>query len=131
YYVLYTSIDFFFSSRRRHTIFSRDWSSDVCSSDLFAGTFRLAVLQTVHLNATLGHGTGEHGFHLLDLELMVSSHGYFQIVLLETGLYTTEIKAGAQLAAGLFYGVTGFMFINFRNHIKRRHCFTPQQKRVF
>src|SRR5690606_40605210 len=25
---------FFFSSRRRHTMFSRDWSSDVCSSDL-------------------------------------------------------------------------------------------------
>src|SRR5690606_40284222 len=28
---------FFFSSRRRHTRFSRDWSSDVCSSDLFMG----------------------------------------------------------------------------------------------
>src|SRR5690606_30582894 len=29
---------FFFSSRRRHTRFSRDWSSDVCSSDLgFSG----------------------------------------------------------------------------------------------
>src|SRR5207302_7336838 len=27
---------FFFSSRRRHTRFSRDWSSDVCSSDLTA-----------------------------------------------------------------------------------------------
>src|SRR5690606_41163316 len=27
-------IIFFFSSRRRHTSFSRDWSSDVCSSDL-------------------------------------------------------------------------------------------------
>src|SRR5690606_40147225 len=27
---------FFFSSRRRHTSFSRDWSSDVCSSDLGA-----------------------------------------------------------------------------------------------
>src|SRR5690606_40886603 len=25
-----------FSSRRRHTRFSRDWSSDVCSSDLLA-----------------------------------------------------------------------------------------------
>src|SRR5690606_19129159 len=25
---------FFFSSRRRHTRFSRDWSSDMCSSDL-------------------------------------------------------------------------------------------------
>src|SRR5690606_39504228 len=28
------SLSFFFSSRRRHTRFSRDWSSDVCSSDL-------------------------------------------------------------------------------------------------
>src|SRR5690606_39894894 len=27
-------VSFFFSSRRRHTRFSRDWSSDVCSSDL-------------------------------------------------------------------------------------------------
>src|SRR5690606_39419503 len=27
---------FFFSSRRRHTRFSRDWSSDVCSSDLLS-----------------------------------------------------------------------------------------------
>src|SRR3989449_5431311 len=26
--------EFFFSSRRRHTRCSRDWSSDVCSSDL-------------------------------------------------------------------------------------------------
>src|SRR5206468_8374051 len=31
FYVLY----FFFSSRRRHTRSDRDWSSDVCSSDLF------------------------------------------------------------------------------------------------
>src|SRR3989449_6462065 len=28
---------FFFSSRRRHTRCSRDWSSDVCSSDLTEG----------------------------------------------------------------------------------------------
>src|SRR5256884_6458468 len=27
---------FFFSSRRRHTRCSRDWSSDVCSSDLLS-----------------------------------------------------------------------------------------------
>src|SRR5690606_40013258 len=31
---LVVSLSFFFSSRRRHTRFSRDWSSDVCSSDL-------------------------------------------------------------------------------------------------
>src|SRR2546422_7923915 len=30
----YFFIFFFFSSRRRHTRCSRDWSSDVCSSDL-------------------------------------------------------------------------------------------------
>src|SRR5690606_41001680 len=28
----------FFSSTRRHTRFSRDWSSDVCSSDLMLGS---------------------------------------------------------------------------------------------
>src|SRR6266436_7847844 len=30
----YETVFFFFSSRRRHTRCSRDWSSDVCSSDL-------------------------------------------------------------------------------------------------
>src|SRR5690348_18261920 len=30
------SIFFFFSSRRRHTRWTGDWSSDVCSSDLLA-----------------------------------------------------------------------------------------------
>src|SRR6266487_6377678 len=32
---------FFFSSRRRHTRCTGDWSSDVCSSDLLAGKTRL------------------------------------------------------------------------------------------
>src|SRR5690349_20531239 len=33
-----SSFFFFFSSRRRHTRSLRDWSSDVCSSDLGLGT---------------------------------------------------------------------------------------------
>src|SRR5699024_11535947 len=33
-YSVVLSFDFFFSSRRRHTISKRDWISDVCSSDL-------------------------------------------------------------------------------------------------
>src|SRR5699024_11246793 len=32
--LLFLYIFFFFSSRRRHTRSKRDWSSDVCSSDL-------------------------------------------------------------------------------------------------
>src|SRR3712207_4893493 len=34
---------FFFSSRRRHTRYWRDWSSDVCSSDLFLLSFRIGL----------------------------------------------------------------------------------------
>src|SRR5690606_39369857 len=36
---------FFFSSRRRHTSFSRDWSSDVCSSDLIARYVVSAIVE--------------------------------------------------------------------------------------
>src|SRR5690606_40518195 len=48
----FLSCAFFFSSRRRHTRFSRDWSSDVCSSDLQAdGTYTSAAgeLAGVHV----------------------------------------------------------------------------------
>src|SRR5579885_3616358 len=34
------SLFFFFSSRRRHTRSKRDWSSDVCSSDLMSAPAR-------------------------------------------------------------------------------------------
>src|SRR2546429_1193686 len=74
---------FFFSSRRRHTRCSRDWSSDVCSSDLlfppgayhseghqdsmgvcrylalmkrlFEGRFTLALLDDVVMSVDSGH----------------------------------------------------------------------------
>src|SRR2546422_1226669 len=36
YFMRHFVFFFFFSSRRRHTRCSRDWSSDVCSSDLFS-----------------------------------------------------------------------------------------------
>src|SRR5690606_40918291 len=38
---------FFFSSRRRHTRFSRDWSSDVCSSDLVMDTPKAQIALTL------------------------------------------------------------------------------------
>src|SRR5256884_1024950 len=40
---------FFFSSRRRHTRCSRDWSSDVCSSDLRATPARTPTMATATL----------------------------------------------------------------------------------
>src|SRR5207253_8650932 len=42
----YVVLLFFFSSRRRHTRWPRDWSSDVCSSDLLYGR----VLARLHLS---------------------------------------------------------------------------------
>src|SRR5207249_9719415 len=45
---------FFFSSRRRHTRSKRDWSSDVCSSDLLlADEFLGNVAEDGYLGATL------------------------------------------------------------------------------
>src|SRR5256886_3615170 len=41
-------MSFFFSSRRRHTRFDCDWSSDVCSSDL-KGAERVVVVLVQHL----------------------------------------------------------------------------------
>src|SRR5690606_40380498 len=41
--VIQSTSDFFFSSRGRHTRFSRDWSSDVCSSDLLAAARERAL----------------------------------------------------------------------------------------
>src|SRR3712207_8568405 len=38
---------FFFSSRRRHTRYWRDWSSDVCSSDLDSFVWWKALLALV------------------------------------------------------------------------------------
>src|SRR2546427_2837542 len=35
-------IFFFFSSRRRHTRFDCDWSSDVCSSDLISSSLGIS-----------------------------------------------------------------------------------------
>src|SRR5690606_41162497 len=40
------------SSRRRHTRFSRDWSSDVCSSDLSISAFRY---QPASMRLPIGH----------------------------------------------------------------------------
>src|SRR3989449_3953870 len=52
---------FFFSSRRRHTRCSRDWSSDVCSSDLEIAHIDGAVLMPLgELPDRLGELDGHH-----------------------------------------------------------------------
>src|SRR5436309_6605794 len=51
---------FFFSSRRRHTRFSRDWSSDVCSSDLPPGQY-IAIETPVSQDQTVTQCSDQPG----------------------------------------------------------------------
>src|SRR5437868_14905106 len=55
---------FFFSSRRRHTRSKRDWSSDVCSSDLAGGPddaaqIEAAAPESMNGNLASANGAGE------------------------------------------------------------------------
>src|SRR2546427_12563347 len=81
---------FFFSSRRRHTRFDCDWSSDVCSSDLFAFHPEFGYLTSFPPNA----GTGLRASVLIHLPGLVLTkevgkvlQGLAQVGLTFRGLY--------------------------------------------
>src|SRR6266498_5606705 len=72
---------FFFSSRRRHTRCGRDWSSDVCSSDLPGSIAWVAGVDQRDLGA-VGHEDPRHvlgprvvdpGCHLYDVDVHATS----------------------------------------------------------
>src|SRR5688572_31569034 len=65
---------FFFSSRRRHTRFDCDWSSDVCSSDLPGMRFLLVL-----------GGRADSGTGTLHLGGELARLAHAQVTLLETG----------------------------------------------
>src|SRR5258706_7974625 len=67
---LFSFIFFFFSSRRRHTRLVSDWSSDVCSSDLWGFySFSHLFVSACHLSVLIH--THTH-LHLILLYLMSS-----------------------------------------------------------
>src|SRR5699024_11719209 len=52
---------FFFSSRRRHTRSKRDWSSDVCSSDLLGFASQTSASNLISGLFLIGEGSFEIG----------------------------------------------------------------------
>src|SRR6266403_5389043 len=74
---MYTEIEilnivfFFFSSRRRHTRSLRDWSSDVCSSDLLG--FILALQVLIHARHS---SVGEAQRTFADYVALVERNGF-------------------------------------------------------
>src|SRR6266542_4736685 len=70
---------FFFSSRRRHTRCYRDWSSDVCSSDLKAmvptGLVELEFGEEAQLSAAQRALGEQHEVGRVDSKLVVATTG--------------------------------------------------------
>src|SRR5438445_5678715 len=113
---------FFFSSRRRHTRYWRDWSSDVCSSDLFSilryfDNFWLALLLTPLLVGGIGllielvflqrwHGRGRH------LEQVLFTLGLALITTdltrAQWGAFVEKVPEPAQLAGRVLILSTQF-----------------------
>src|SRR5690606_39561607 len=89
---------FFFSSRRRHTRFSRDWSSDVCSSDLAKTAY--------------GHLKNAQGAHFDD-KLLADTH-----VLLVTGIANPK-----PMASYLTQRVKNVKHLRYNDH----HHFTQRE----
>src|SRR2546430_4826493 len=67
---------FFFSSRRRHTRFDCDWSSDVCSSDLFL----ILNGRRQPLNFEAWDRMAQNPSHVGHALYCVASEGYFRTV---------------------------------------------------
>src|SRR5256886_12675338 len=65
--IVASGIVFFFSSRRRHTRFDCDWSSDVCSSDLKDERVRRATLRKSRLESLCASRTTFGSFNLRPL----------------------------------------------------------------
>src|SRR3712207_8768760 len=97
--------DFFFSSRRRHTRYWRDWSSDVCSSDLWLTFGGAGARSEAKLAATYpAQGVGDLQAFLV--EILIT----FILVFVVMAVATDErapaaiapIAAGFALAVGVF-----------------------------
>src|SRR5437763_8242254 len=71
---------FFFSSRRRHTRYIGDWSSDVCSSDLFLGIDHVLevrrFLDVGRLGVPIENFAGRHG-HAFPIAVSVEGLSVF------------------------------------------------------
>src|SRR5690606_22027171 len=85
---------FFFSSRRPHTSFSRDWSSDVCSSDLPFDSLnyrhRIARQDFVF-------STGMGGPHRCEYRLSLEGHQYGTLTLHRRQRFSEEELTGIEM----------------------------------
>src|SRR3712207_7991426 len=87
---------FFFSSRRRHTRYWRDWSSDVCSSDLLLGLVCLHELYALYGDVPLARLAGFAGLIGLVLAALYGDTGDVLLVLAATVARSEERRVGKE-----------------------------------
>src|SRR5690606_40080462 len=96
-----------FSSRRRHTSFSRDWSSDVCSSDLRhrARMEMLATLMAAHFREQRPVGfyasaLGISPTHLNRMTRTTTGHSVQELLALQIVERSEERRVGEEVCLG-------------------------------
>src|SRR6266513_3701545 len=90
---------FFFSSRRRHTRSKRDWSSDVCSSDLAGSKTFLRTDATVVVKGRNEKSTWS--------EIEINSHVRVRFEERDGKLYAKRVHIGRAHVAGKVESVNG------------------------
>src|SRR5256886_7085241 len=97
---------FFFSSRRRHTRFDCDWSSDVCSSDLdeWLAVHREAHRLGIPSNCTMLYGhvetMADRVDHLLALRALQDETAGF-LTYIRSEEHTSELQSQSNLVCRL------------------------------
>src|SRR2546430_16068292 len=93
---------FFFSSRRRHTRFDCDWSSDVCSSDLTPGSEVLVPLY--HAGQLVGLWSVRHSnpgmYHDADADMLALLAPQLALMLAIEGSVQPVVGASARTKIG-------------------------------
>src|SRR5690606_1523580 len=113
------------SSRRRHTRFSRDWSSDVCSSDLIGKLTPMHVRESdgglqinpepymrVLLEEPNPYSSGQMFFERMTSLLATNNNAFAEIVRDEDGLPAQLYPVDAQSAQAV-KGEDGRLYIRF------------------
>src|SRR5216684_8213037 len=104
---------FFFSSRRRHTRCSRDWSSDVCSSDLGSPEL-IQIARRVIPPYALTQPTIEAALRALEPEELAVSRGRVEALLMEKD-YLRRGLEDSPLVSRVWPSDANFLFIDCRD----------------
>src|SRR5690606_40275765 len=88
---VYRTHQVLFSSRRRHTRFSRDWSSDVCSSDLIKLGLD-GIIVSNHGGRQLDAGEST----IRPLSRIAAKYGDQIKVMMDSGLRSEERRVGKE-----------------------------------